>query len=103
MKAEELEGCLQLSIADNGTGIPDEKIDKLWSPFITTRAQGIGLGLPICKRIVEAHGGRILVETEKGKGTTFTIVLPLTKIAEKNVEFCIDERGIIDAELKRSK
>jgi PAS domain S-box-containing protein len=103
IESKELEGCLQLSIADNGTGIPDEKIDKLWSPFITTRAQGIGLGLPICKRIVEAHGGRILVETEKGKGTTFTIVLPLTKIAEKNVEFCIDERGIIDAELKDSK
>jgi PAS domain S-box-containing protein len=103
IESKELEGCLQLSIADNGTGIPDEKIDKLWSPFITTRAQGIGLGLPICKRIVEAHGGRILVETEKGKGTTFTIVLPLTKIAEKNVEFCIDERGIIDAELKHSK
>jgi signal transduction histidine kinase len=103
IESKELEGCLQLSIADNGTGIPDEKIDKLWSPFVTTRAQGIGLGLPICKRIVEAHGGRILVETEKGKGTTFTIVLPLTKIAEKNVEFCIDDRGIIDAELKHSK
>ncbi|MCW4024116.1 MAG: PAS domain S-box protein [Candidatus Bathyarchaeota archaeon] len=68
---------LELSISDTGDGIPEQKMAKLWTPFFTTKAKGMGLGLPICKRIVEAHSGKIFVETQKGKGTTFTLVLPL--------------------------
>jgi nitrogen-specific signal transduction histidine kinase len=50
---------------------------KLWTPFFTTKAKGMGLGLPICKRIVEAHGGQIYVESTAGLGTTFTVTVPI--------------------------
>jgi signal transduction histidine kinase len=50
---------------------------KLFSPLVTTKAQGMGFGLAICKRIIEAHGGTIRVKTTINKGTTFTIALPI--------------------------
>jgi signal transduction histidine kinase len=50
---------------------------KLFTPLTTTKAQGMGFGLAICKRIVEAHGGKITVESVMGKGATFTITLPI--------------------------
>jgi signal transduction histidine kinase len=67
---------LQLSFTDTGTGIPDDVLPKIFSPLFTTKAQGMGFGLAICKRIVEAHDGTITVQTEKAKGTTFTVTLP---------------------------
>ena len=63
--------------SDTGTGINDEIMPKLFSPLFTTKAQGMGFGLAICKRIIEAHGGKITVKTAKGKGTTFTVTLPI--------------------------
>ena len=66
----------ELSFADTGVGISEEILPKLFLPLITTKAQGMGFGLAICKRIVEAHRGTIRVETVKGKGTTFVITLP---------------------------
>ncbi len=68
---------LELSFTDTGMGIPDEALPKLFSPLSTTKAQGMGFGLAICKRIVEAHGGTIGFKTSKGKGTTFTVTLPV--------------------------
>ena len=68
---------LELSFTDTGMGIPDEALPKLFSPLSTTKAQGMGFGLAICKRIVEAHGGTISFKTAKGKGTTFTVTLPV--------------------------
>ncbi len=64
-------------IADNGSGITKEMLDKIWVPFFTTKAKGMGLGLPICKRIIDAHDGKVSVESALGKGTTFTVVLPI--------------------------
>jgi len=52
-------------------------LPKLFSPLFTTKAKGMGFGLAICKRIVEAHGGTISVKTMKGQGTTFTVTLPI--------------------------
>jgi signal transduction histidine kinase len=72
-------GNLELSIADTGVGMRKETEEKLWSPLFTTKAKGIGLGLPIAKRLVEAHGGRISVETKLGEGSTFTVTLPLKR------------------------
>jgi signal transduction histidine kinase len=69
--------CIEIEIADTGVGIPDDILQKLFSPLITTKAQGMGFGLAICKRIVEAHGGTIRVKTELNKGTTFKLILPL--------------------------
>lgn len=72
---------LEIDFTDTGTGISPESMSKLWTPLFTTKTKGMGLGLPICKRIVEAHGGKITVESEQGKGTTFKIVLPLNRTA----------------------
>ncbi|HEY4675029.1 MAG TPA: ATP-binding protein, partial [Candidatus Bathyarchaeia archaeon] len=74
--SRESDGKLEVTFADTGVGIPKEVFEKLWTPFVTTKAKGMGLGLPICKRIVEAHGGEISVKSMIGKGTTFTITVP---------------------------
>jgi signal transduction histidine kinase len=60
-------------------GIPERNMDKLFNPFFTTKAKGQGLGLPVCKRLVEAHDGRITVESKLGEGSTFTVKLPIIK------------------------
>ncbi len=70
-------GKVEIAFADTGVGIPDEVLPKIFSPLFTTKAQGMGFGLAICKRIVESHGGTITVKTAVNKGTTFTITLPI--------------------------
>jgi PAS domain S-box-containing protein len=69
-------GCIEFRITDNGCGIPREVVPKLFAPLVTTKAQGMGFGLAICKRILEAHGGSITVEKTSKKGTTFLINIP---------------------------
>jgi signal transduction histidine kinase len=76
------EGWAEISVGDTGCGIPNEKLQKIFDPFFTTKQQdargqgGTGLGLSLCRRIIESHKGRIRVESEIGKGTTFTLKLP---------------------------
>jgi signal transduction histidine kinase len=69
-----------ISVTDTGQGIPEEIKPKLFTPLVTTKAKGQGLGLAVVKRLVEALGGSITFESEVGKGTTFTISLPQEKI-----------------------
>jgi signal transduction histidine kinase len=66
-----------ISFRDNGPGIPEEWIEDVFQPFFSSKEEGSGLGLSIAKRIINEHGGEIILRTEKGVGTTFTIVLPL--------------------------
>ena len=66
-----------VSVADTGGGIPQEQINRIFEPFYTTKKKGSGLGLMIVQRIVRAHGGRIELESNVGRGTTFRIWLPL--------------------------
>ncbi len=68
------------TFADTGCGIPKEILPRIFDPFFTTKApsEGTGLGLAICHDIVEKHGGKITVESQVGKGTTFTVTLPVT-------------------------
>jgi signal transduction histidine kinase len=70
-----------ISVRDNGPGIPEEIRDKIFQPFFTTKptGQGTGLGLSLSYDIVKAHGGKIMVETEEGEGTTFIISLPVNQ------------------------
>jgi len=68
---------IRVSIADTGIGIPNEHLKRIFQPFFTTKEEGTGLGLAISHGIVQAHNGRIDVESEVGKGTTFHIFLPL--------------------------
>ncbi|HWB19045.1 MAG TPA: ATP-binding protein, partial [Phycisphaerales bacterium] len=63
-------------VEDTGKGIPAEARERIFSPFFTTRAQGTGLGLAIVHRIVDAHGGHVLVSNRKGGGTKFELCLP---------------------------
>jgi PAS domain S-box-containing protein len=70
-------GHFEFSFADTGAGISEEVLPKLFSPLFTTKAKGMGFGLAICKRIVEAHGGKITVKTVKNQGTTFVVSLPI--------------------------
>ena len=66
-----------VSVADTGGGIPQEQINRIFEPFYTTKKKGTGLGLMIVQRIIRAHGGRIELESQVGRGTTFRIWLPL--------------------------
>ena len=66
-----------ISFTDTGQGISQETLPKIFTPLFTTKAQGMGFGLSISKRIVEGHGGKILVQSEEGKGTTFIVIFPL--------------------------
>jgi len=68
---------LEVEITDSGCGISQEAIGKIFDPLFTTKAKGIGLGLAVCRSIIERHEGSIDVKSEVGKGTTFTIRLPL--------------------------
>jgi signal transduction histidine kinase len=70
-------GLVEIGFKDTGIGIPKENMDKLFKPLFTTKAKGMGMGLAICKKFVNAHGGKIEVESEVGKGTTVTIKLPI--------------------------
>ena len=66
---------VEVSFKDTGVGIPKENTKKLFTPFFTTKSIGMGMGLAICKRFVESHGGSIKVDSEEGKGSTFTAKL----------------------------
>ena len=70
---------IEVKVKDNGTGIPQKVLDKIFQPFFTTKptGQGTGLGLSLSYDIVKAHGGELKVETKEGEGTTFTIELPV--------------------------
>jgi len=69
---------VRLSIQDSGMGIPGEDIDKLFNPFFSTKEGGVGLGLSITHRIIDQHDGKIEVESAPGKGTLFTVWLPVS-------------------------
>jgi signal transduction histidine kinase len=74
-----------LRIADDGPGIDEEARDKLFSPFHTSKENGTGLGLPICKKLVEAHGGSMEVHSEPGRGTEFLVTFPKRSPGEGGV------------------
>lgn len=70
--------CLIVEIKDNGGGIQRQHLQRIFDPFFTTKTNGTGLGLPLVKRTVNAHGGIITVNSKKEEGTTFTLYLPQT-------------------------
>jgi two-component system NtrC family sensor kinase len=72
-------GVCEAIISDTGSGIAEEILEQIFNPFFTTKKQGVGLGLSISYGIIKEHGGRIDVQSEIGKGTTFRVVLPVRK------------------------
>jgi signal transduction histidine kinase len=75
-----------IAVKDNGSGIPVELRDKLFSPSFTTKTSGMGLGLAIVKNIVENFSGRIWFETDLEKGSTFYLEIPIYKRDKKDID-----------------
>jgi two-component system nitrogen regulation sensor histidine kinase GlnL len=76
-KGERPSRVVAIEISDDGPGIGKEQLEHIFTPFFTTKSKGTGLGLAICHKIVSEHRGMIKVDSELGKGTTFTVMLPL--------------------------
>jgi signal transduction histidine kinase len=82
--SEKMNDKVKIAFADTGQGISEENQKRLFGPLFTTKAKGMGLGLAICKRIVEAHGGRISADSIVDKGTTFIITIPVKPQLNEN-------------------
>jgi two-component system, NtrC family, nitrogen regulation sensor histidine kinase GlnL len=78
-KGERRSRMVAIEISDDGYGMTPEELENLFTPFYTTKERGTGLGLAICQKIVAEHRGMIQVDSQEGKGTTFTILLPLVQ------------------------
>jgi signal transduction histidine kinase len=81
--------CILISIADTGQGIPSQILEKIFTPFFTTKAQGTGLGLAICHKLVKQHGGTMSVESADGKGTVFHVELPVRPMLTDNESIAV--------------
>jgi len=71
------DGFARLTVSDDGSGIPPEKLEDVFNPFFTTKPRGVGLGLAMVSKFIDSHGGTITVESQPGQGATFRILLPL--------------------------
>ena len=72
-----------MSVQDSGTGVDPKNIERIFDPFFTTKADGMGIGLAICRMIVEAHGGRLSASPAVSHGSVFRIVLPAVVIDDQ--------------------
>jgi two-component system nitrogen regulation sensor histidine kinase GlnL len=78
-KGERFSRMVVIDVTDDGAGIPKDMMESLFTPFFTTKSKGTGLGLAICHKIVTEHRGMIRVDSEPGKGSNFTVMLPLVR------------------------
>jgi two-component system sensor histidine kinase HydH len=79
-------GKAEIAVTDHGCGIPPDKIETIFNPFVTTKHDGVGLGLAIVAKIIDGHGGKMAVESEPGKGSTFRVLLPLSGLPLSRAE-----------------
>jgi len=77
IRTREVDEQAEVSVIDHGCGIPPDKIETIFNPFVTTKQGGVGLGLAIVAKIVDGHGGKMSVESEPGKGSTFRVLLSI--------------------------
>jgi PAS domain S-box-containing protein len=77
LRTEATDNCIRVSVRDFGPGIDKENLERLFQPFFTTKGSGLGMGLAICKSIIEVHGGRIWAENNPDGGATFVFELPV--------------------------
>jgi signal transduction histidine kinase len=85
VSTQKLDGKVEIKIADNGNGIAEKIKEKIFQPFFTTKpaGQGTGLGLSLSYDIIKAHGGDIKINASEGKGSEFSVILPLSEAAHK--------------------
>jgi len=77
IETRSLKDRVEVIISDSGSGIPPEQMEKVFNYYYTTKEKGVGLGLPIAHRIIEAHGGQLGIESQVGSGTKVTVILPV--------------------------
>jgi len=68
-----------VEVQDSGTGIAADKLESIFDPFVTSKPEGLGMGLSICRSIIERHGGTIAAANNPDRGATFSITLPITR------------------------
>jgi signal transduction histidine kinase len=81
IKSEAADGQLLMSVSDTGVGLPETDADQIFKAFFTTKDHGTGMGLPICRSIIESHGGRLWAAGNTDRGATFQFTLPTTVAA----------------------
>jgi len=84
IKARPVADNAEVSVIDRGQGIEPKMLDSIFNPFFTTKPDGVGLGLAICSKIVDQHGGKIVVESEPAKGSVFRVYLPMREDASSS-------------------
>ena len=77
VETKSLKDRVEVTVSDSGSGIPPEQMEKIFNYYYTTKEKGVGLGLPIAHRIIEAHGGQLKIESRVGVGTKVTVMLPI--------------------------
>ena len=77
VKTRQVDGSAEITVIDRGSGIDREHLENIFNPFFTTKSSGVGLGLAIVSKIVDEHGGKITVDSEKGSGSVFRVSLPV--------------------------
>jgi signal transduction histidine kinase len=77
IESKSLKESVEVIISDSGSGIPTEQMEKIFNYYYTTKEKGVGLGLPIAHRIIEAHGGQLKIESRVGFGTKVTVMFPI--------------------------
>lgn len=86
LSLERQEEWVAVGVEDTGPGIPPERMESIFQPFVSTKSKGMGLGLAICREVVEGHGGRLEVRSEMGVGTRFTLLLPAEAVTPPSLE-----------------
>jgi signal transduction histidine kinase len=81
VSAASVAGSAQITVTDTGMGMDEETRESIFAPFFTKKAQGIGLGLAVTKRVIDAHGGTITVESTPSAGSSFTLTVPAAAMA----------------------
>ena len=76
LTTREKDSLVEMAVTDTGVGIPEENLDKVFEPLFTTKVKGVGLGLALSKALVERQRGTLEVDSDLGKGSTFTLTLP---------------------------
>ena len=79
ISAKKNKETVEIAVTDNGVGISPENMKKIFEPLFTTKLKGLGLGLAVSKKLIQANGGQIEATSTPGKGSTFTITLPINK------------------------
>jgi two-component system sensor histidine kinase HydH len=78
--------CVRIDIRDTGSGIAENQMENLFEPFYTTKASGTGLGLPLVLNTIQSHGGTIGVQSTPGKGTVFSLYIPVEAQSPQQAE-----------------